>query len=231
MSTAEIVERNKPGSQALIAGAAQIVGLLAVIQLIRAALVWALANLLSLADKPVLPSWTDIFVFSGIGAVLLGIFRPTGQALGLGWGGQSRRAQEFYGVLIALFLILVLSSIGMGKDILVDNIKSALIIPVMEELIFRGWSWTHISARLSGRFAGALTWLFTSLLFSLWHIGYSDVLLRATAGVAGLFFGKVLLMKLIVALVIGLCAGLIRWRTGKVYGAILFHGMWNLFGR
>ncbi len=136
-----------------------------------------------------------------------------------------------YGVLIALFLILVLSSIGMGKDILVDNIKSALIIPVMEELIFRGWSWTHISARLSGRFAGALTWLFTSLLFSLWHIGYSDVLLRATAGVAGLFFGKVLLMKLIVALVIGLCAGLIRWRTGKVYGAILFHGIWNLFGR
>ncbi len=136
-----------------------------------------------------------------------------------------------YGVLIALFLILVLSSIGMGKDILVENIKAALVIPVTEELLFRGWGWTHISARLSGRFAGAVTWLVTSLLFSLWHIGYSDVLLRATAGVAGLSFSKVLLLKLAVALVIGLGAGLVRWRTGKVYGAILFHGLWNLFGR
>ncbi len=231
MSTTEIIEGKKPGSQSLIAVAAQIVGLLAVIQLIRAALVWALANLLGLADTPVLPGWTDILVFSGIGAVLLGIFLPTGQALGLGWKGQSRRAQMIYGVLIALFLILVLSTIGMGIDILVENIKAALVIPVVEELIFRGWGWTRISARLSGRFAGAITWLVTSLLFGLWHIGYSDVLLRATAGVAGLSFGKVLILKLAVALVIGLGAGLIRWRTGKVYGAIFFHGVWNLFGR
>jgi membrane protease YdiL (CAAX protease family) len=36
---------------------------------------------------------------------------------------------------------------------------------------------------------------------------------------------------MVIASIIGLAAGLLRWKTGNIYASILFHMFWNLFGR
>jgi membrane protease YdiL (CAAX protease family) len=89
-----------------------------------------------------------------------------------------------------------------------------------------------LEAALSGKSAGLWTWLLTTALFGLWHVGYVDHLLRVLplhSETASL--GVVLIWKVIIGGAVGFLAGWVRWRSGQVYGALLVHGLWNLFGR
>ncbi len=112
------------------------------------------------------------------------------------------------------------------------NINSALVIPIFEELLFRGWGWTKLEQTPGFRGSGLLHWLVISLLFGIWHFGYADIyILKVAPAVPSMDWGNFLLMKFLTTFIIGLIVGLPRWRAGRVYGSMILHTLINLFGR
>ncbi|MCK9152567.1 CPBP family glutamic-type intramembrane protease, partial [Methanobacterium alcaliphilum] len=76
------------------------------------------------------------------------------------------------------------------------------------------------------RRSGFLTLIIITAAFSLWHIGYMDVFLIHPIHPN---LNIMLISKIGIGMVLGLITGLIRLKTGKVYGSFLFHAFWNTF--
>lgn len=202
------------------------------VQALRAVVAWPLWSLLRLADHDLRSNLISVLSFLIVGALLWLWRRPAAAELGLHWSRASRRERLVYAIGAGLLLALVLSSVTLDPGLLLVNIHSVLITPVFEELLFRGYGWGQLEAALSRKRAGLWTWLLTTALFGLWHLGYADHLLRLLplhGETASL--GVVLFWKVVIGVAVGFLAGWVRWRTGKVYGAVLVHGLWNLFGR
>jgi membrane protease YdiL (CAAX protease family) len=174
----------------------------------------------------------DIAAFGLVGTALLLVFRPSAASLGLRLEGASRleTAASIGGGLLALGLVA--GTYWLDPNLVVVNVSSAVVLPIFEELIFRGWGWGRLERASAGRWAGAVNWLVVSLLFGLWHFGYVDVyLLKIAPSWPEMDWGMFLLMKFLTTFVIGFIVGLPRWRTGRVFGSIILHGLANLFGR
>lgn len=82
----------------------------------------------------------------------------------------------------------------------------ALLGPIAEELIFRGWFF----GLLQNRVGAHLTIFLTAAGWGLLHYSY-------TWGV------------ILVIIIDGILLGLARWRTGSVYVPILMHALYNLY--
>ena len=131
-------------------------------------------------------------------------------------------------------LLIILAVIGIQGDSsrILPTIVSCLIFPIFEEPLFRGWIWNRLGTALPERGRGLFSVLITTALFSLWHIGYWDVIsLHVRAGTTFSMMIHIIMMKMALTAVIGLAAGWLRAKTGSVYASILFHAFWNLFGR
>lgn len=202
------------------------------IQTIRALIIIGLWRLLHPAPDSPLWAYLDIIAFGLIGISLLLWYRPSRERLALDWRTAPRWELAVYLALGVLTLGLVIRTYFLPSDLFVANINAALVIPIFEELLFRGWGWNQLKKSARFRASGFANWLVISLLFGLWHFGYIDVyLLKAAPANAGLDWGNFLLMKFLTALVIGLVVGLPRWRSGRVYGSLILHSLINLFGR
>jgi membrane protease YdiL (CAAX protease family) len=71
-----------------------------------------------------------------------------------------------------------------------------------------------------------------SLVFGLWHFGYMDIyLFKVAPANPSMDWGGFFLMKFLTTSFIGLIVGLPRWRTGRVYGALILHSLINMFGQ
>jgi membrane protease YdiL (CAAX protease family) len=131
-----------------------------------------------------------------------------------------------------LTLALVVSTYFLHPALFVGNIHSAIVIPIFEEFLFRGWGWNQMGNSAPTKGSGFIHWLVVSFLFGLWHFGYLDIyVLKVAPANPNMDWGFFLLMKFLTAFVIGLVAGLPRWRTGRVYGSLLLHSLINVFGR
>ncbi len=204
--------------------------LLLLLQAGRAGVTWALWALLRPGADVALAHAINIAAFLLVGAAALLWRRPSARDLGLSWRDLSRRAHIAYLAGGAILLTLFATSLAFGLDAeaMILNVESVLIVPVLEELLFRGYGWGKLQ-KVSGGWA---TWLATTALFGLWHLGYADTVARMMAlhGDA-LSLLPVMLWKVGIGLAVGALAGLARWRTGKVYAAIGVHALWNIFGR
>lgn len=209
----------------------QLVLLLLVIQAGRAALTWLLWSLVQPGDSETLRWVIHGAVCAGLGLALLVVARPSAETLGLTWGAASRRERTAYTIVGVLLVLALLSTLAFAVDTLAQNIYAVLIVPACEELLFRGYVWKRVEETLSGKFAGLLTWGIVTTLFGLWHLGYVDAVMLATAQQQAPPLGVIMVFKVMIGLAVGLLAGFARWRTGRVYGAVLLHGLWNLFGR
>lgn len=221
-------DRNQPGAWHVVAWVALA---LLCIQAARAAVTVPLYAWLRPAPTSLLWNWIDMAAFTIVGLALLAIYRPSAAVLGLEWRGMSRLARGLSFGSCGLALLLVLTSLSFSPAILLVNIKNALVLPLFEELLFRGWVWTRLENVFKGKYAGAITWLVNAALFALWHLGYFDVyLLKAfpsSRGMDPVFF---VAMKLAVTFIIGLMVGFFRWRSRRAYGSLALHTLINLFG-
>lgn len=219
---------NRPGAWGVIARIALI---MLCIQAARAALTVPLYAWLRPGPTSPLWNWIDLAAFSIVGLALLAIYRPSAAVLGLEWHGMSRLARGLSTGSCGLALLLILTSVSFSPAILLENIKNALVLPLFEELLFRGWIWNRLENAFKGKYAGAITWLVNAVLFALWHLGYFDVYLLkafpASRGMDPIFF---MAMKLAVTFVIGLMVGFLRWRSRRAYGSLALHALINLFG-
>lgn len=222
-------EPTRPGIWAMLA---RIVPVLIAIQAARAAITILLYSWLRPTPSNPLWNWIDLAAYAVTGFALLVIFRPSVAALGLEWHGMSRPARVLSIGFCLLALFLLLASALLDPALLLENGKNAVMIPVFEELLFRGWVWSRLEATLKGKFAGALTWLVNSALFAIWHMGYFDIyLLKAFPASPQIEPGIFVIMKLAITFVIGLMVAFLRCRTHRAYGSLAMHMLINLFGR
>jgi hypothetical protein len=174
----------------------------------------------------------DMVAFGLIGISLLLYFRPSRKQLALDWKKAPRWELAAYIGMGILTSGLVISTYFLQSDLFILNINSALVIPIFEELLFRGWGWGQLRKVSFFRGSAFTNWLIVSLLFGLWHFGYMDIyLLKIAPANPNMDWGFFLLMKFLTTLVIGLTVGIPRWRTGRVYGSLILHSLINLFGR
>lgn len=202
------------------------------IQIVRALIMSGLWRLLHPAPNSPIWAYMDIIAFGLIGISLVLWFRPTRKQLGLDLQTAPRWEKAAYLGLGILTLGLVVSTFFLEPDLFVENINSAIVIPLFEEFLFRGWGWNQLRRTVPIRGLGFINWLVISFLFSLWHLGYMDIyLLKVAPANPNLDWGEFFLMKLLTTFVIGLIVGLPRWRTGRVYGSLILHSLINVFGR
>ena len=206
--------------------------LLLTIQFARALIITGLWRFLHPAPDSPIWAYLDIFAFGLIGIGLLLWFRPTREQLALDWKAAPRGEMIAYAGLGLLTLGLVLSAHFLQPSLFVGNLNSAIVIPIFEEFLFRGWGWGQLERSASFKASGFANWLVISLLFGIWHFGYLDIyLLKVAPANPNMDGGVFFVMEFLTTMVIGLIVGLSRWRTGRVYGSLILHSLINVFGR
>lgn len=179
--------------------------------------------------------WNAISMASMLltGALLLLVLQPRAAQFGLNWREASRKERLITLAGGSFFVVMAAINIALDPSQWVVVLHGCLVTPLFEELIFRGWGWGRIEAVLPARWRGWGTLAFITLLFGVWHLGYFDVLsLRAAAHPENSApLSLILGMKVIIGLAVGLLAGLARRKSRCVYGAMVVHALWNLFGR
>ena len=206
--------------------------LLLAIQIVRALIITGLWRFLHPAPDSPIWAYMDIMAFGLIGIGLLLWFRPSREQLALDWRTAPSWEIVTYAILGLLTLGLVISTYFLQPALFVGNLNSALVIPIFEEFLFRGWGWRQLERSASFRASGFATWLSISFLCGLWHFGYLDIyLLKVAPANPDMDWVVFFLMKFLTTLVIGLIAGLPRWRSGRVYGSLILHSLINVFGR
>ncbi len=111
-----------------------------------------------------------------------------------------------------------------GAEAIWMLIFASIVIPIYEELIFRGYIWNKLNTVFSKEWQ---TYLVSTVLFGLWHLGYiSSIAFRVDSGLA-----NAMMWKVIVGLCFGVVLGAVRLKTKNCYSTVLLHGVMNLFGK
>jgi membrane protease YdiL (CAAX protease family) len=141
--------------------------------------------------------------------------------------------KKLYIIFTVLIFILILSTPSLLSDFNITNIvtliHSILLIPIFEEILFRGIIWTKLEKISRNE---KLIFFTTTILFGLWHIGYIDTIIINTSlrdmtiDIPNVLFGKVL-----IGLAFGLFTGYARFKTDNVYTGLLIHSFLNIFGK
>jgi len=208
-------------------------GILILFQAVRAGIHWAGWRILQ--PGAFYSAWDGILSLSMILPALIfyGALKPSRGALGLGWSSVGRMERMALSLAGGLLLALLVSSFFLDRSLILSNMTGVLLTPVLEELLFRGWTWNRLGEMLPARGKSLACFILTTGLFAIWQLGYTDVIAlqgwRAAAGAPPLSF--ILLIKVLVGGAVGLAAGFARWRSGKVYWAIIIHGLWTMFTR
>ena len=160
-----------------------------------------------------------------VGIIILLYFKPSLNDLGLTWDNIRLRNRIIYIIGFSVLIMLILSQYIFEWEfhILIYMMIYSIIVPVFEELLFRGYIWSKIRESNGMINPNGLTFLTVTLLFSVWQLGYADILIRYPN------LGLIMALKMMSGLVLGLIVGYLRLKTGKTYASIIFHGLWNLF--
>ena len=146
---------------------------------------------------------------------------------------KTRTARILYVAATLLFLFLAISGPLFTQDtsvgVILPLLYSVVVTPIFEELIFRGYVWNSLKETGKSEF---LTYLISTGLFALWHLGYIDVIwLKMSLHEDGGDLLNIMIMKTAVGLFFGIVIGFVRYKTKNTYAAMLMHGVMNVFGR
>jgi membrane protease YdiL (CAAX protease family) len=210
--------------------------LLVITQALRAVIYQLLYRLLPLVGIAQTGAFWDVISMASMlltGIPLLVILQPRAAQLGLDWQAASRKERLFTAAGGSFLLVMAIINLTLDPAQLAVLLHGCLVTPLFEELLFRGWGWGRIDAAMPARWRGWGTLVLVTLLFGLWHLGYTDVIsLRMAAHPEhSASLGLIMGMKVVIGLAVGLLAGLARRRSRGVYGAMVVHALWNLFGK
>ena len=136
----------------------------------------------------------------------------------------------FYSVAtVVVAAVVVLSPLftgGYSLERLMTLSYLAVVLPVWEELLFRGYVGQMLRKKIKSEW---FIWLFTSILYGVWNIGYIDMFMFQL-NAAGMpdALGSVMLSRMGMGLALGLVAGFIRWRAGNGYVGVLMNSLLKL---
>lgn len=126
-------------------------------------------------------------------------------------------------VVIVLFVMTPSNFTGSVQAVML-LVYGSIITPIFEELIFRGYIWNKLNMIFSKEWK---TYVITTVLFALWHIGYID----SIAFRVGNSLTNAMMWKVITGFCFGIILGWVRIKTKNSYSTILLHGVMNMFGR
>ena len=136
-----------------------------------------------------------------------------------------------YKAATAALLIFMITTPVITKSIalysIISLVYNALLTVIYEEIIFRGYIYIKMQTLRSIRFA----YVYSSIFFGLWHLGYIDTILWRTS----LFFTEadipsIMFWKAVTGLIIGLILGFFRYKNNNVYSSVIVHSFINTFG-
>ena len=136
-----------------------------------------------------------------------------------------------YKAATAALLIFMITTPVITKSIsiysIISLIYNALLTVIYEEIIFRGYIYKKMQILRGSRFA----YVYSSIFFGLWHLGYIDTILWRTS----LFFTEadipsIMFWKAVTGLIIGLILGFFRYKNNNVYSSVIVHSFINTFG-
>ena len=201
--------------------------LLLLAQGVRALLAWLLMSVAGLEKDVANP-----LIFAGMAVIVWLVAQPTWQDLALDLRDTSRGTWWLYGAMALIILMLLAANFLLDHTLWLQNLYGVIIVPLVEEALFRGLGWGRISNALPQQWNGFVTWILISVLFGLWHLGYADVIFWHTDQPMSLsLLPNVMVWKVLVGGFIGGAAGLARWKFGKLPGAVFVHALFNIFGR
>lgn len=218
----------KTGSSKLII---TIIFILALIHAAHSGLAYAITNFFesSLVNRD------NILLFSYflVGVALVFVVKPTLSSLELSFANDSRLKKTLYFCVTLVAVELIILSLyfyeKLTYSVVVSTILSVIVIPIFEELIFRGYLWSYLRRYFEKDFT---IFIITTLLFAVWHIGYmDDILFRVTATGKTVNILHVMVFKVITGAFFGIILGYVKLITKNTYACILVHACMNLFGR
>lgn len=136
-----------------------------------------------------------------------------------------------YKAATAALLIFMITTPVITKSISLYSIMSliynAVLTVIYEELIFRGYIYKKLQTLGSSRFA----YVYSSIFFGLWHLGYIDTILwRTSLFFTDADFPSIMFWKAVTGLIIGLILGFFRYKKNNVYSSVIVHSFINTFG-
>jgi uncharacterized protein len=207
--------------------------ILLLIHLINNAIIFFTINII--VQNPSIPKYRLICSISQIITLILFVvfIKPSPKELGIYWSDIKKSTKYLYMIGELIVLILVISSYFIMNDIkyyaLMTNINFGITTPILEELIFRGYSWDKFREEGFNNFK---TLIITSLFFGLFHLGYYYQISYATQFHPDApSMVNIMFMKIIFATALGIIIGLVRWKSNKVYGPIIVHSMLNILSK
>lgn len=151
---------------------------------------------------------------------------------GAGWYNGAIRPEEvdavakrLLGITAGLALLQGLR-LPEGGPGLLSLASGALLTPLFEELLFRGWVWRGLE-----RHGQRAAYLGSAALFGLWHLGYVPSILWRTA-----LLGRpaapleAAVWKVLAGTAFGLLFGAARYKSGRICPSLLLHMAVNTFG-
>lgn len=199
-----------------------ILGLI-ILQAIRATLVLTIFHF---TDRTLLTDTIAVALLMTV-MTIIGIIIAKRKGISLAVLPSNRKIMYGIATVIILILIIFTPFITGYKSLFAVSslVSSTLITPIFEELIFRGYVWIKLEEKSGGRLAA---YIFTTLLFAVWHIGYIDNI-AYRAGLNNLSF--IMLMKVVTGLCFGIILGAVRYKSRNCFSTILLHSVMNMFGR
>lgn len=132
-------------------------------------------------------------------------------------------------VLLALIIFNPAVLFNSSAEEIVSLFYSVLIIPIFEELIFRGYTWDYLDKKFNNEFK---TYIYITILFAIWHLGYVDsIIYRVNIFNYGANIAYIMLNKVIIGLVFGVATGFARFKLKNTYASFLVHSTMNMFGK
>jgi membrane protease YdiL (CAAX protease family) len=133
---------------------------------------------------------------------------------------------------IIVFILIITTPIFTGGfilDIIIPLVYATVVIPIFEELIFRGYVWNKLKSCYKNEIT---VYIINTILFALWHLGYVDVIwFKTTLMGFDENIAFVMLMKVIIGLCFGIILGFARYKFKNCYITMLLHSFMNIFGR
>ncbi|WP_414469562.1 CPBP family intramembrane glutamic endopeptidase [Methanobacterium sp. ACI-7] len=222
------IYKSKENYNPFIKVSGKLILVLIIIQLFRASVMYGLWYFIKPGPDIIMFQILNGLSFLIVGIVLLILIRPSLKELGLNLDDVKKRTKTMYilGVITLIILVVLPYTFAYELDVLILGIVFGLITPAFEELLFRGYLWNKTENVVKTGKSGLITWIIITLMFGLWHIGYLDVFLLHPKQFDLM---PILTTKIMIGLVLGAIVGFIRFKTKKVCGSFLFHGLWNTF--
>lgn len=160
------------------------------------------------------------------------ITKPSLKELGIDWKDLNNKFKYLYIGSALFILLLVASSYFVMWDIryyaLMTNINFGIATPLLEELIFRGYSWSKFKEE---GFNDVKILILTSLFFGLNHVGYYfQIAYTVQFHPEAPSMIKIIFTKVMFTTLLGFFLGFIRLKTKKTFGSIIIHGFLNIIG-